>query len=65
MPFNVKEEWVKSLQTSLKNTAISIYSGKKKLYDDWRDAFYAFRGQRPYDLSASASIKQSLIKQPL
>lgn len=30
VPFNVKEEWVKSLQgLSLKNTAISIYSGKR------------------------------------
>ena len=34
VPFNVKEEWVKGLQgLSLKNTAISIYSGKKKLYE--------------------------------
>ena len=67
VPFNVKEEWVKSLQgLSLKNTAISIYSGKKKLYEDFGEMLFTHFGvSGPMILSASASIKQSLIKQPL
>ena len=67
VPFNVKEEWVKSLQgLSLKNTAISVYSGKKKLYEDFGEMLFTHFGvSGPMILSASASIKQSLIKQPL
>ena len=67
VPFNVKEEWVKSLQgLSLKNTAISIYGGKKKLYEDFGEMLFTHFGvSGPMILSASASIKQSLIKQPL
>ena len=67
VPFNVKEEWVKSLQgLSLKNTAISIYSGKKKLYEDFGEMLFTHFGvSGPMILSASASIKQSLVKQPL
>ena len=45
VPFNVKEEWVKSLQgLSLKNTAISIYSGKKKLYEDFGEMLFTHFG---------------------
>lgn len=67
VPFNVKEEWAKSLQgLSLKNTAISIYNGKKKLYEDFGEMLFTHFGvSGPMILSASASIKQSLIKQPL
>mgnify|MGYP000600480385 CR=1 FL=1 len=63
VPFNVKEEWVKSLQgLSLKNTAISIYSGKKKLYEDFGEMLFTHFGvSGPMILSASASIKQSLL----
>ena len=67
VPFNVKEQWVKELQgLSLKNTAITIYSGKKKLYEDFGEMLFTHFGvSGPMILSASASIKQSLIKQPL
>lgn len=67
VPFNVKEQWVKELQgLSLKNTAISIYNGKKKLYEDFGEMLFTHFGvSGPMILSASASIKQSLIKQPL
>lgn len=67
VPFNVKEEWVKELQgLSLKNTAISIYNGKKKLYEDFGEMLFTHFGvSGPMILSASASIKQSLIKEPL
>ncbi len=67
VPFNVKESWVKELQgLSLKNTAITIYNGKKKLYEDFGEMLFTHFGvSGPMILSASASIKQSLIKQPL
>lgn len=67
VPFNVKEQWVKELQgLSLKNTAISIYNGKKKLYVDFGEMLFTHFGvSGPMILSASASIKQSLIKEPL
>ena len=68
VPFEAAElETVKSLQgLSLKNTAISIYSGKKKLYEDFGEMLFTHFGvSGPMILSASASIKQSLIKQPL
>ncbi len=67
VPFNVKEQWVKELQgLSLKNTAITIYNGKKKLYEDFGEMLFTHFGvSGPMILSASASIKQSLIKQPL
>ncbi len=67
VPFNVKEEWVKSLQgLSLRNTAISIYSGKKRsCMRILERCFLRIGVSGPMILSASASIKQSLIKQPL
>ena len=50
VPFNVKEEWVKGLQgLSLKNTAISIYSGKKKLYEDFGEMLFTHFGVSTYD----------------
>ena len=59
VPFNVKEEWVKSLQgLSLKNTAISIYSGKKKLYEDFGEMLFTHFGvSGPLVLSASAHMR--------
>ena len=67
VPFNVKEEWVKSLQgLSLKNTAISIYSGKKKLYEDFGEMLFTHFGvSGPMILSATASIKQALTQEAL
>jgi len=67
VPFNVKEEWVKSLQgLSLKNTAISIYSGKKKLYEDFGEMLFTHFGiSGPLVLSASSKIVKKLDKNPL
>lgn len=67
VPFNVRESWVKELQgLSLKNTAITIYNGKKKLYEDFGEMLFTHFGvSGPMILSASASIKQNLIKEPL
>lgn len=67
VPFNVKEEWVKSLQgLSLKNTAISIYNGKKKLYEDFGEMLFTHFGiSGPLVLSASSKIVKKLDKNPL
>lgn len=67
VPFNVKEEWVKSLQgLSLKNTAISIYSGKKKLYDDFGEMLFTHFGvSGPLVLSASGCIPAKAFDQEL
>ena len=67
VPFNVKEEWVKSLQgLSLKNTAISIYSGKKKLYEDFGEMLFTHFGvSGPLVLSASGCIPAKAFDQEL
>ena len=67
IPLVCAEPYCRELQgLSLKNTAISIYSGKKKLYEDFGEMLFTHFGvSGPMILSASASIKQSLIKQPL
>lgn len=67
VPFNIKEEWVKELQgLSLKNTAISIYNDKKKLFNDFGEMLFTHFGvSGPMILSASASIKPTLFKEPL
>ena len=67
VPFNVKEEWVKSLQgLSLRNTAISIYSGKKKLYEDFGEMLFTHFGvSGPLVLSASGCIPAKAFDQEL
>lgn len=59
VPFNCKEAWVKELQgLSLKNTAITIYNGKKKLYEDFGEMLFTHFGvSGPMILSASGSIR--------
>lgn len=67
VPFNAKEVWVKELQgLSLKNTAITIYNGKKKLYDDFGEMLFTHFGvSGPMILSASGHIKASLFENEL
>ena len=67
VPFETREDWVTQLQgLSLRNVTVSIYNGKKKLYEDFGEMLFTHFGvSGPMILSASASIKQSLIKQPL
>lgn len=59
VPFEVKEDWVKELQgLSLKNSAITITDGKKKLYHDFGEMLFTHFGvSGPMILSASAQIK--------
>ncbi|SER61156.1 NAD(P)/FAD-dependent oxidoreductase [Lachnobacterium bovis] len=60
VPFNIKEEWVKSLQgLSLKNVSLRIMSPKnKKLYEDFGEMLFTHFGvSGPMILSASSNIK--------
>ena len=67
VPVNTKEDWCRALQgLSLKNVTFTVKDGKKKLYEDFGEMLFTHFGvSGPMILSASASIKQSLIKQPL
>ena len=67
VPFNAQEEWVAKLQgLSLKNVLVTIYDGKKKLYEDFGEMLFTHFGvSGPLILSASATIKQNTIKKPL
>lgn len=67
VPFNAQEEWVAKLQgLSLKNVLVTIYDGKKKLYEDFGEMLFTHFGvSGPLILSASAAIKQNTIKKPL
>ena len=67
VPMETKEPWVRDLQgLSLRNVRMSVTRGKKKLYEDFGEMLFTHFGvSGPMILSASASIKQSLIKQPL
>ena len=67
VPFNAKEEWVAKIQgLSLKNVLVTIYDGRKKLYEDFGEMLFTHFGvSGPLILSASAAIKQNTIKKPL
>lgn len=67
VPFNAQEEWVAKLQgLSLKNVLVTIYDGRKKLYEDFGEMLFTHFGvSGPLILSASAAIKQNMIKKPL
>ncbi len=67
VPFNVKESWAKELQgLSLKNIAIEIRDGKKKLYDDFGEMMFTHFGVTgPVILSASGRIGKKLRQKEL
>ena len=67
VPFNIREEWVKDLQgLSLKNSAITIYDEKKKLYSDFGEMLFTHFGvSGPMILSASGNIKAAEFAKPL
>lgn len=51
---------------SLKNVLVTIYDGRKKLYEDFGEMLFTHFGvSGPLILSASAAIKQNTIKKPL
>ena len=67
VPFNIREEWVKDMQgLSLKNSAVTIYDGKKKLYSDFGEMLFTHFGvSGPMILSASGNIKAAEFAKPL
>lgn len=67
VPFNIREEWVKDLQgLSLKNSAVTIYDEKEKLYSDFGEMLFTHFGvSGPMILSASGNIKAAEFAKPL
>lgn len=67
VPFETKEPWVKMLQgLSLKNAAITIYDGKKKVYSDFGEMLFTHFGvSGPMILSASGTIRPSCFEHEL
>ena len=67
VPFECKEMWIKKLQgLSLKNTAITIWNGKKKLYEDFGEMLFTHFGvSGPMILSASGSIPAKQLQNEL
>ena len=67
VPFETMEEWVPSLQgLSLRNTELTIFDGKKKLYKDFGEMLFTHFGvSGPMILSASAAIASSAFEKEL
>ena len=67
VPFETKEDWVKDLQgLTLRNVTVSIYHGKKKLFEDFGEMLFTHFGvSGPLVLSASGMIKPVQFKQEL
>ena len=67
VPLETKESWVTQLQgLSLKNVAIKITKGKKKLYEDFGEMLFTHFGlSGPMILSASAAIKPDYLQEDL
>lgn len=67
VPLETKETFVKDFMgLSLKNIAISIYRGKKKLTSDFGELLFTHFGvSGPVILSASSVIARELLKSPL
>lgn len=67
VPLLAAEEYIPRLQgLSLKNTGLSIYQGKKKLYEDFGEMMFTHFGVTgPMILSASARIGKKLEKGPM
>ncbi|MBQ9065775.1 MAG: NAD(P)/FAD-dependent oxidoreductase [Blautia sp.] len=67
VPLLTAEEYIPEMQgLSLKNTGLSIKSGKKKIYDDFGEMMFTHKGVTgPMILSASAVIGKYLKKGPL
>lgn len=64
VPFTAEEEWVKELQgLSLRNVAVTITSGKKKLYSDFGEMLFTHFGvSGPAVLSGSSVCAKHLKK---
>ncbi len=67
VPFTVAEEDVKELQgLALKNSGVTIYDGKKKLYEDFGELLFTHFGvSGPTVLSASSYVAKKIKDHPL
>lgn len=67
VPLTVQENYVRNLQgLSLKNVAITIYKGGKKLYNDFGEMLFTHYGvSGPLVLSASSMVGKHLKEGPL
>ncbi len=67
VPFEIKEDWVKSLQgLSMKNVSVSIFDGKKKIYDEFGEMLFTHYGvSGPLILTASCKAGKKLEKNEL
>lgn len=67
VPFTVAEEDVKELQgLALKNSGVTIYDGKKKLYEDFGELLFTHFGvSGPTVLSASSYVAKKIKVHPL
>ncbi len=67
VPFNVAEEDVKELQgLALKNSGVTIYDSKKKLYEDFGELLFTHFGvSGPTVLSASSYVAKKIKDHPL
>ncbi len=65
VPFNCKEEYVTSMQgLALKNVVLTIFSGKKKLYDGFGEMLFTHFGvSGPLVLSASSVVGKRLLSE--
>ena len=67
VPFETKESWVQELQgLSLRNVQVSVFRGKKKLYEDFGEMLFTHFGvSGPLILSASGMIPAKEFDQEL
>lgn len=67
VPLEVREDWVKSLQgLSLKNAGLSVYDGKKRVYEDFGEMLFTHFGvSGPMILSASGALSPAQLARPL
>ena len=67
VPFEMKETWCKDLMgLTLKNIGVRIKAKKKTVYEGFGEFLFTHFGvSGPLILSASAAIKQNMIKKPL
>ncbi|MCQ2507533.1 MAG: NAD(P)/FAD-dependent oxidoreductase [Dorea sp.] len=67
VPFEIEEAWVSQLQgLALKNVNVTIYDGKKKIYDDFGEMLFTHFGvSGPLILTASCYAGKKLEKKPL
>lgn len=67
VPFQIQEEFVREMQgLSLKNVALKLYAGKKKIYDDFGEMLFTHFGvSGPLILSASSFVSKYIDKQEI